>query len=404
MSSPHAPHEAPRPPRHPALGRAWSLGWRWGFSLVAGLAGFAAVYGTAIDRLGAEVGDSAALAGLMVLDVLAAPFAIGLLAWRRRPAAAAVSVLLSAFSALSVGAGVLAAVSFAASQPLRRSVGLGALFTGLATAAALVMPDPDFPLWGESLGFVLIYALLVLVGLYVRSRRQLVASLVAQAESAQREQEAVGESARSGERARIAREMHDALGHRLSVIAMHAGALESRTDLSARDTRTAAGVVRENAHQAMSELRQVLGVLNEASSTSSGSDVPTLADLDELVEAGVGDGVVPKLLWEADVATIPPTVSRHLYRIAQEALTNVRKHAPGQPTLVVVRVPGPDDVELVVLNELPPEETASAGVGPSRLHHGLAGLAERARLAGGSLSARTEGQAFVVRAVLPCRP
>ena len=401
MSSPHAS----QPSRHPGLTRSWSLVWRLGLAVLAGLSAFAVVYGTAIDRLGTEAADAAGLVGLMAVDVLAAPFAIGLLAWRRHPAAAAASVLLSAFSTLSVGAGMLAAVSFAAAQPLRRTVGLGVALTLAASAVALVAPDPDVPLWAEALGVAVVYALLVLIGLYVRSRRQLVASLMLQAAATRREQEALGDSARSAERARIAREMHDALGHRLSVIAMHAGALESRADLSAQDTRTAAGVVRESAHQAMSELRQVLGVLNEASSTRpEGSDVPTLADLDELVEAGVGNGTVPELRWETDAGAITPTVSRHLYRIAQEALTNVRKHAPGQPTLLLVRAPRPDEVELVVRNQLPQHQAEPGSADQVGLHHGLAGLAERARLAGGSLSARREGQAFVVRAVLPCRP
>ncbi|GAA1437749.1 histidine kinase [Microlunatus lacustris] len=375
--------------------------WRLGFAVLIGLATFAFQYGTAVDELGPDVADSVRLGSLMVLDLLAAPVAVVLLAWRRRPAAGAAIVLLSAFSTLSVGAGILAAISFAAAQSLRRTIALGVAFTATATATVLVVPDPEFPLWAEALGVAVLYGLLVLVGLYVRSRRQLMASLQAQARSTRREQEALGESARGAERARIAREMHDALGHRLSVIAMHAGALESRTDLSADDTRMAAGVVRESAHHAMNELRQVLGVLNESSSTrSGGSDVPTLAQLGELVQAGVGDGVVPELRWEADVTAVPETVSRHLYRIAQEALTNVRKHAPGQPTEVVVGSPSRGVVELVVRNRVASPVTAGT---PAQLHHGLAGLAERARLAGGSLTAGPDDSGFVVRAALPCQ-
>jgi signal transduction histidine kinase len=397
MSSP----QSPPPPWRRRLTRSWNLLWPLGFALLVGAAAFAAVYGPAVDRVGPDGADSTRLAVLMALDLVAAPFAIGLLAWRRHPAVGAAVVLLSAFSTLSVGAGVLAAVSFAAAQSTRRIVALGVGFTALAAAASMLVPDPDLPVWAEALGVAVIYALLVLVGFYVRSRRQLVASLQAQAQSTRREQEALGDSARSAERARIAREMHDALGHRLSVIAMHAGALESRNDLSAADTRMAAGVVRESAHHAMSELRQVLGVLNEASTTrSEGSDLPTLAQLAELVDTGVGDGAVPELRWEADVTAVPETVSRHLYRIAQEALTNVRKHAPGQPTVVVVRFPTRDVVELVVRNRLAMPVTPMT---PEQGHHGLVGLAERARLAGGSLTAGPDGSGFVVRAVLPCQ-
>ena len=138
------------------------------------------VYGTAIDRLGAEAADSARLAGTMAIDVLVAPVAIGLLAWRRRPAAAAASVLLSAFSVLSVGARDARRRLLRggpAAAPYGR--GSGVVFTAVSAAVVQVLdPDPDFPLWAEALGVAAVYALLVLVGLYVRSRRQLVASLV----------------------------------------------------------------------------------------------------------------------------------------------------------------------------------------------------------------------------------
>ena len=399
MSSP----DPPTPRWRGRAARSWSVVWPLGFALLLGGAVAAYQYGTAVDRLAADGSGSVRLATLMGLDVLAAPVALVLLAWRRRPAAGAVVVLLSAFSTLSVGAGALAAVSFAATQPARRVVALGVAFTGLAASAFLLAPDPGISLWAEALAVAVLYGLLVLVGLYVRSRRQLVASLQAQARSTQREQEALRESARSAERARIAREMHDALGHRLSVIAMHAGALGSRSDLSPDDSRMAADVVRESAHQAMSELRSVLGVLNEAPSTrSGGSDLPTLAQLDELVATGVGHGVVPALRADVDPAAVPEAVSRHLYRIVQEALTNVRKHAPGQPTEVSLRRPAPGTVELVVRNQRAAPVGAVDAATSAQVHHGLTGAAERARLAGGSLTAGPEGSAFVVRVVLPC--
>ena len=397
MSSPD-----PAPPRwrHQVI-RSWNLAWRLGFAVLVGGVAAALRYGPAVDRVGSDPSGSVRLAVLIALDLLAAPVALVLLAWRRHPGVAALIVLLSAFSTLSIGAGALAAVSFAATQSARQVVAVGAVFTVLASSASLLVPDPAFPLWAEALAVAVVYTVFVLVGLYVRNRRQLVASLRAQAQSTRREHEALRASARSTERARIAREMHDALGHRLSVIAMHAGALESRDDLSPGDTQVAAGVVRQSAHQAMNELRQVLGVLNEASSTrSEGSDLPTLAQLDELVATGVGDGVVPCLRWETDITAVPDVVSRQLYRIAQEALTNVRKHAPGQPTSVLVRRPTAGAVELVVRNQL----AEPVGAASSRhVSHGLAGLAERARLAGGSLTAGPVGSEFLVRVELPCR-
>lgn len=385
--------------------RSWSLTWRIAFAIVVGLTAFAAVYGPAVDQSPSDDSRTVRLLMLMVVDALAFPFAVVLLAWRRRFAVAVVIIALSAISTLSVGAGVLAVVSLTAAQPVRRIVVVGAAFIALSVPTLLVLPDPEIRWWAEALGAAVAYALLALIGLYLRSRRQLVASLRAQAQSTQREQLALRHTARAAERARIAREMHDALGHQLSVIAMHAGALESRADLSVDDTRAAAGVLRETAHEAMNELRQVLGVLNHPASTrEEGTDVPTLAQLEELVATGVGGDTTPHLRWETDPSTVPDTVSRHLYRIAQEALTNVRKHAPAQPTEVVIRSTSPDVVELEVRNQLatPTVPPPTPQVPPGLAHHGLTGLAERARLVGGSITAGPDDTHFVVRAVLPC--
>lgn len=384
--------------------RSWGRVWRWAFAVVVGAAASAVQYGTVVDEVGPDGPDAVGLAVLMALDVVAAPVALVLLAWRRRPVPAAAVILLSSFSALSVGAGVIAAVSFAATQSLRRVVAVGIAFTVLATSASWLVPGSESPSWGVALAVAAVYAVLALIGLYVRNRRQLVASLQAQARSTRAEQQALAETARSLEQARIAREMHDALGHQLSLIAMHAGALESRDDLSPEDTRTAAGVVRQSAHLAMDELRQVLGVLNHASTRSDGSDLPTLVQLDELLDTGIGSGVVPDFRCEIDVDALPPTLSRHLYRLAQEALTNVRKHAPGQPTVVLLHRLHPGAVELVVRNRLADRpDGAQAAARSEHVHHGLTGMAERARLAGGSITAGPEASEFVVRAVLPCQ-
>ena len=105
---------------------------------------------------------------------------------------------------------------------------------------------------------------LLATGMYIGARRELVASLHDRAERAEREQALRVEQAQANERARIAREMHDVLAHRMSLVAMHAGALAYRTDLSPEQTRHAAEVIQANAHRALADLREVLGLLREA--------------------------------------------------------------------------------------------------------------------------------------------
>ena len=230
-------------------------------------------------------------------------------------------------------------------------------------------------------------------GLFVRARRQLVASLHEQADRA-------GEEARAAERRRIAREMHDVLAHRLSLLSVHAGALEFRSDASAEEVAEAAGVIRESARAALEELRGVIGVLREDTGESlTQPPQPTLADLGALVEESRAAGM--RITAEIELGDAAPSAAtgRTAYRIVQEGLTNARKHAPG--AAVTLTVEAPDGDLRVMVRSLAPVAVAAEPTLPGA-GTGLIGLAERVSLTGGELEHGVDpGGAFVLRARLP---
>ncbi|WP_230487047.1 sensor histidine kinase [Nocardioides anomalus] len=202
--------------------------------------------------------------------------------------------------------------------------------------------------------------------------------------------------ARANERARIAREMHDVLAHRISQVSMHAGALAFREDLTPEQVRESATVIREKAHEALTDLRGVLGVLRDGDGELTLAPQPTYADLGRLVEEARESGLNVQL--HDDVATaddVPLAAGRTLYRIVQEGITNARKHAPG--TLLSVELTGsPEDgLDVVLRNPLGfGSQTPGAGLG-------LVGLSERAELRGGRLEARRDGTSFVLHGWIP---
>jgi signal transduction histidine kinase len=198
--------------------------------------------------------------------------------------------------------------------------------------------------------------------------------------------------------------MHDVLAHRISLVAMHAGALSYRTDLSAAEVTRTAGVIADNAHLALTELRQVLGVLRGEPSAQGVTEPPqpTLADLPELLGTAASAGTPVRV----DRAALQPeravseTVSRTAYRIIQEGLTNARKHAPHHPVeLRLAHSAGRLEIQL----RNPSGSGGPAASPPPGSGVGLLGLGERAALAGGSLSSTLEPDGtFVLRAWLPC--
>ncbi|WP_158685498.1 sensor histidine kinase [Microbacterium halophytorum] len=394
----------------------WSRVWRYLVVVASGLFAWVIGYGfvaTEIETTNASDAASAALFGLALLDAVVFVVATFLLPLRRRaPAVIAITTsLLGAVSAMTyAGPAQLAAVSNATHRRWAPIVANTVAMVGAACAYEYLIPGVAL----EPVSFwillpVVIIAAIVPVtfGLYIGARRALLSSLHDRAVEAEHERELQVRAAQAGERTRIAREMHDVLAHRISLVAMHAGALTHREDLTRDETRRTAVLVQDNARLAMAELRQVLGVL-KAPDGGVEAPQPTLAALpalfDEARSAGASiDGEGPFAVVGAEDAEReqpPDLVSRTAFRVVQEALTNARKHAPGAP--IRVRIGGrPGGLLAVeVTNGSPGRAPGPAGVGGAGM--GLAGLAERVGLAGGTIDYGPNGKnGFAVRAWLP---
>ncbi len=298
---------------------------------------------------------------------------------------AVVLALIGAFSAMA-GIAVLAALFTVAVHRTWRTV----LLVAVLNVATFVVyerwrPDPELP-WPLSFALGLaLTAAVVAWGMFVRARRQLVVSLRDRAVRAETEQRLRVDQARQLERTRIAREMHDVLAHRLSLLSMHAGALEYRPDASSEEVARAAGVIRASARGALEDLREVIGVLRDTGDgTLSDRPQPTLGDLADLVEQSRAAGLRVRLEYRVpDVAAVPAVTGRTVYRIVQEALTNVRKHAGGTVACVRVAADPASGIEVEVTNPAPLGADPGAPLPGSGT--GLVGLVERVGLAGGTL-------------------
>jgi signal transduction histidine kinase len=229
-------------------------------------------------------------------------------------------------------------------------------------------------------------------GTYLRQRFELAEAGWTRATLLESRQEFIAEQARSRERAEIAREMHDSLGHELSLLALSAGALEV-TELTS-EQRQQVVRMREAAVRSMDELHEIVSVLRE--------DAPVDAwqhdgkSIRALVERARSTGARVEFEANGDQDSLSPAASRAVYRIAQEVLTNAAKHAPGAP--VTLRIDSDDStVRIHARNPIGAGAAADAGSGGS----GLPGMRERARLLGGRLDAERIGDSFIVDASIP---
>jgi signal transduction histidine kinase len=320
---------------------------------------------------------------LLAIDAIGGVVLCLSLWWRRRwPLALGLASLpVLAVSSSAGPAGVIILYTVAAYRRWQLAVLVAAAQVALLPLERAIQP-PVTSLTTYYLTGTLGPAVVVAWGMFRRSRRQAQRERTLRAEA---EEQLRIEQIRYAERTRIAREMHDVLAHRISLLSLHAGALEFRPDAPPEEVARAAAVIRASAHQALDDLRAVIGVLRDRTDGQGPQPPqPTLAALPGLLEESRAAGMrIHAEIRLPDLAAVPDTIGRHALRIVQEALTNARKHAtsaqvelrldgaPGHGLAIEVRNPSP---------VLATGESTIPGTGT-----GLLGLAERATLSGGRL-------------------
>ncbi|HIZ99157.1 MAG TPA: two-component sensor histidine kinase [Candidatus Janibacter merdipullorum] len=375
----------PRPERHPDRMTWWDTTWRIGAALFMGATFWLFTVAVAYPEGGPEP-EGWRAPWLVFGDPALGLLAAGLLVLRRRwpIAITTLTTLLVGASTTAAGAQAIALVSLATRQRWREIVPMTILTTVMGLVSArFIYPEPDpLPLWAETLINFLVNVLIVAIGYSIGSRRALVRSWVERAETAEAEQRARVARAQASERTRIAREMHDVLAHRISLVTMHSGMLVYREDLPDAERREAITAIDTNARAALTDLREVLGVLREEEGTGPLRPQSTLADLSELLEEARAAGTRVLVDDEdVDLDAVPEYTGRTAYRVVQEGLTNARKHAAGATVSIAIAGDPDDGLRVVVSN---PRAVGTAHEAPSS-GLGLLGLAERVELAGGRL-------------------
>ncbi|MEU8824203.1 histidine kinase [Streptomyces sp. NPDC048636] len=388
-----------RPPAHPPRRRLPPWAAQWGSLLIPVVLAVADALLVNGVTFGLELNVSLVAAAALLLR-------------RRLPAL----VFLTTLPGILIGyiwfAPMIALYTVARRRPDRRLLGVLALL--LAAAHFIPWPVSDFePTAYRDNTLVMIDACVtsvgpIALGLLVRTRSELAARIEDLTRSRRHADELIAEQVLSTERARLAREMHDVVAHQVSLISLQAGAVQ----ISAEDAKAREGArtIRELSVRTLDELRHMVGILRAA-----GGDLedltpqPRLADLPRLIELSALD-----VAYETDTAAEGETgeeegrtaeaVERAAFRIVQEALTNVRKHAPGARVTVRVR-DLEESRELRVEVRNGPPDASAAPPGLPGGGHGLVGLRERAQLLGGTLKAEpTDDGGFVVRADFPKAP
>jgi signal transduction histidine kinase len=377
-----------------------SPGWRrrpWvaDLALVVGFAVFAVLVTVQAARAGSGQRPLDWLAwALLALATVALAFR------RRRPAL--VLLVTSAATVASVALGyplgliwvtpLLALYSAAATGHRRLAVVAGAAMAAVLVGWALADPDLGTP--AEVAMAVLNVALAVATGEVARGRRDYLAEAERRAVEAERTREETARRRAGEERLRLARDLHDITANTIAVIAIQAGVAEEALQGCPEPAREAVRAIRASSRQALAELKATVATLREGEATAARGPLPSLDRLDELVAQARGVGVQVELAVAGTAGPLPPAVEVTAYRIVQEALTNVLRHAQATSATVQIHYRG-DTLEVEVDDDgrgarpaAPSRAEGGAGVpASSDLGHGLTVMAERAAAVGGRLEA-----------------
>ena len=269
-----------------------------------------------------------------------------------------------------------------------------------AALVLLLRFGPGFPGWSSVLLFASLAAGAWSLGVFARRWQSLAAESARRASELEAARHELARHAVAAERLRIARELHDVIAHSMSVIAMHAGAARLAVGTDPTSERTALDVIERASREALAEMRRLVTVLrDEEAGAAARSPVPGLTDLPALV-AGVAAGGMTVEVWtEGDLGVVPAGVSLTAYRVIQEALTNVVRHARHASADVVVQ-PRREDLLVRIENPAPPG--GAGGVPTAGGRHGAVGMRERVELYGGTLrTGPTADGGWCVEALLP---
>jgi signal transduction histidine kinase len=322
------------------------------------------------------------------------------LAWRTR-APVAITAVTTGGLALGIALGLppqevslvaavsplLAVYSVGAHSSVRATVAAAALaISQLGVASAISeWPAEEVAFYAIAIGVAL------LVGRAVRAMGFEADVLEARAADLEREAQAALEA----ERARIARELHDVIGHSISVMGVQAGAVRRLLTPEQEREREALLAVERTGRDAVGEMRRLLGILRENGTEPELEAMPTVQRAGDLVADLRRAGLDVELHVEGELGDLPPGRALAAFRILQEALTNVLKHAPGAHVEAVLRRTGSElEIEVVDSGGTHPAESAGGG-------HGLVGMRERVALYGGTLEAGPDGAGFAVHARFP---
>ncbi len=336
--------------------------------------------------------------------------AVGVGTWfrRRTPLVAGVAVAVAAavyeLAVRQAGAVLLAPLllgfyGIGAFSPLPRAA-VGLMLAYVATVLGFLGEDASLRDWLGNLAFVAMVAVGVWAsGVVVRASRGRAAQLADLAAELEREREEKARLAVAAERARIARELHDVVAHAISVIAVQAGAGRHAHHGEPARTHEAFHAIESTARQALVEMRRLLGLLREEGELTTTAPMPGVDGHAELIEQARAAGLWVEVAVDGRERALPAGLDLAAYRILQEALTNVRKHAPGAHVNVRIGY-GPDDVEIEVRDDGSGSPAGGSDGGDGG--HGLIGMRERVALYRGELEAGPlpEG-GFRVRARLP---